>query len=77
MDGYSMSFGSVYMIATWVLVGFSTYALYKLFFNSRDRSTKKESYMDILKKRYAKGEIDSEVYKKIKQSLTEDDRRFE
>lgn len=33
--------------------------------------------MDILKKRYAKGEIDSDGYRKIKQQLTEDDKRIE
>ncbi len=72
MDGYSMSFGTVYMFATWVLVGFSTYALYKIFFNSRNGNTKADSELDILKRRYAKGEINAEEYRKIKNDLAED-----
>ncbi len=72
MNGYSMGFGSVYMFAVWVLVGFSTYALIKLFFNKRNGDRKPESDLEILKKRYAKGEIDSEEYRKIKKDLTED-----
>ncbi|MCK4707355.1 MAG: SHOCT domain-containing protein [Gammaproteobacteria bacterium] len=72
MNGYSMGFGSVYMFAVWVLVGFSTFAIIKIFFNQNDRDTKSDNDLDILKKRYAKGEIDSDEYRKIKNDLNED-----
>ncbi len=68
MNSLSMSIGPFYMIATWVLVGFSTYALFRFFF-SNTQNNKVESAIDILKKRYAKGEIDSAEFNKIKNDL--------
>jgi putative membrane protein len=69
MNSLSMSIGPFYMIATWVLVGFSTYALIKLFIPKKQNNNKEESDIDILKKRYAKGEIDSVEFHKIKSDL--------
>ena len=71
MNGYSMGFGTLYMFAVWVLVGFSTFAIIKLFFNQSKHNAKPDSDMNILKKRYAKGEIDSDEFLKIKKHLTE------
>ncbi len=71
MNSYSMGFGSIYMIATWILVGFSTYALIKFMLNKKNANTGSDSDINILNKRYAKGEIDSEEYRKIKKDLRE------
>lgn len=71
MEGYTMNFGGLYMLSTWVLVGFSTYALYKIYIHPGNGKTKSDSALDILKKRYAKGEINSEEYRKIKNDLIE------
>ncbi len=68
MNSISMITGPFYMIAIWILIGFSIYALFKLFF-SRTPDNKPESDLDILKKRYASGKIDSEEFQKIKKEL--------
>lgn len=72
MNSYSMGFGSIYMFATWVLVGFSTYALVKLFIIKKKGNFKVDSDIEILKKRYARGEINADEYRKIKRELSED-----
>lgn len=40
---------------------------------NRGGSTNAESALDILKKRYAKGEIDEETFKRMKQEIDEHD----
>ena len=65
-----MGFGSFFMWAIWLLVIFSIYALFKLFFNQG--SSSRDSSLEILKQRYARGEIDSVQFEKMKKELTED-----
>jgi len=71
MNSYAMNFGSVYMIASWILVAFSTYALIVFLFGRKKGAKHHDSDLEILNKRYAKGEIDSEAYQKIKKELRE------
>ena len=68
--GYGMGFGSFFMWAIWLLVIFSIYALFKLFF--KQSSSASDSSLEILKQRYARGEIDSEQFEKMKKELLED-----
>ena len=70
--GYGMGFGSFFMWAIWLLVIFSIYALFKLFFNQSASGNSRQSSLEILKQRYARGEIDAEQFAKMKKELTED-----
>jgi putative membrane protein len=68
--GYGMGYGSFFMWAIWLLVIFSIYALIKLFFNQASSSG--DSSLEILKQRYARGEIDSVQFEKMKKELKDD-----
>lgn len=69
---YGMGFGSFFMWAIWLLVIFSIYALFKLFINHGTTKNATQSSLDILKKRYARGEIDAEQFAKMKKDLSDD-----
>jgi len=62
--GYGMGFGPFFMWAIWLLVIFSIYALFKLFFNQSTEP--KDDSLEILRQRYARGEIDAEQFEKMK-----------
>jgi len=67
---YAMGIGSFFMWAIWLLVIFSIYALFKLFFNQSNDA--QSSSMEILKKRYARGEIDAEQFSRMKKDLEQE-----
>lgn len=73
MYGYGMGwgwFGPILMIAFWVLViGGIVYLVKTIAGGRMSTSTKEETAIDILKKRYAKGEIDAEEFSKRKKDL--------
>lgn len=72
MYGYGMGwggFGYILMIAFWALVILGIAYLVKALIGRCVDSPKKEVYLDILKKRYAKGEIDQEEFIKRKKDL--------
>ncbi|WP_041766131.1 SHOCT domain-containing protein [Psychromonas ingrahamii] len=54
--------GHILMMLVWV-------GLFMLIINYQSYGTKKESSIDIAKKRYAQGEIDEEQFNKIKNNL--------
>ncbi len=67
--GWGMGFGWVFMVLFWVLVILGIIYLIQLI----ARGSKKENAetaLDILKKRYARGEITKEEFEKIKDDLT-------
>lgn len=66
--GYGF-FGMWWMIIFWLLFIFGTIGLIKWFFTEKRPETKHESALDILKKRYAKGEINEDEYNKKKKDL--------
>lgn len=66
--GWGMGFGWLFMIAFWILVILGVVYLVKLF-ASGERQIAEGSALDILKKRYAKGEISKEEFEEIKKSL--------
>ena len=71
MYGYGMGwgwFGPILMIAFWVLVILGIVYLVKAL-AGRGASPKEETALDILKKRYARGEIDAEEFAKRKRDL--------
>jgi putative membrane protein len=71
MYGYGMGwgwFGFILMIAFWVLVILGIVYLVKAL-AGRGASPKEETALDILKKRYARGEIDAEEFARKKRDL--------
>ncbi len=66
--GWGMGFGWIYMIVFWALVILGIAYIIKLI-AGREVKDGKESALDILKKRYAKGEITKEEYEKMKDDL--------
>lgn len=62
MDGYSMGLGSIFMVIIWVLLGFGIIALFKFIFNQNPGDSKQDTALVILKKRYAKREINQDEY---------------
>lgn len=78
MDGYGMAggfgFGWIFMILWWVLIIVGIVALVKWMITSSGgdgRSGGDSKALDILKQRYARGEIDEQEFQKRKRDLTE------
>lgn len=72
MDGFGFGFGWVFMILWWVLVIVGLVALMKWIGTSfgAGRSNGGGKALDILKERYARGEIDEQEFQKRKRDLT-------
>ncbi len=72
MHGYyswGMEFGWLFMIIFWALVIIVTVLLVRKFGAGSGRREKDESALDILQKRYAKGELSHEEYLKARDEL--------
>jgi putative membrane protein len=67
--GWGMGFGWFFMIFFWILIIFGIVYLVKLLTTDKKGNILQDSPLDILKKRYAKGEITKEEYEKIKSDL--------
>jgi len=67
--GWGMGFGWIYMIIFWVLVILGILYLVKLFTRSTKPEDKHETPLEILKQRYAKGEITREEFEKMRDEL--------
>ncbi len=68
--GWGMGFGWLFMIIFWGLVILGVIYIVKMIAERSRPSEKGESALDILKKRYAKGEITREEFEKMKDDLT-------
>lgn len=64
--GWGMGFGMLFMLLFWVLIilGIVAFIRWPLSRSSRDKTP-----LDILKERYARGEIDREEYEQKKRDL--------
>jgi putative membrane protein len=78
MDGYGMAggfgFGGIFMILWWVLIIVGIVVLVKWMITSSAenvRSGGDSKALDILKQRYARGEIDEQEFQKRKHDLTQ------
>ena len=67
--GWGMGFGWLFMIIFWILIILGIVYLVKLIVGGEKRTTG-ETALDILKKRYAKGEISKEEFEEKKKDLT-------
>jgi putative membrane protein len=57
------------MMVVWILIILAAVAIFKWVTNFKAQSS--ESALDILKKRFAKGEISEEEFNKMKEKITE------
>ncbi len=67
--GWGMGFGWLFMILFWVLVILGAVYIIKLVGERARKEEREETALDILKKRYAKGEITKEEFEKMKDDL--------
>lgn len=67
--GWGMGFGWLFMIIFWILVILGIVYLIKLTARGTKKEEKEETALDILRKRYAKGEITKEEFDRIKDDL--------
>ncbi|UCD36014.1 MAG: SHOCT domain-containing protein [Nitrospiraceae bacterium] len=67
--GWGMGFGWVSMIVFWVLVVLGIVSVIKMIAGGAHKTEKPETAMDVLKKRYARGEIDREEFEQKKKDL--------
>jgi len=67
--GWGMGFGWIFMILFWALVIMGIVFLIKLVSGGEKAEKKEETALDILKKRYAKGEIGREEFEDKKKDL--------
>jgi len=70
--GWGMGFGWFFMILFWVLIIFGVVYLVRLLTRDKEEKQQHASPLDILKKRYARGEITKEEFEKVKSDLKKD-----
>ena len=77
MNGYGMGgfgFGGIFMILVWVLIIAGIVMLAKWLFTAYGTGSRNgdgSNALDILKERYARGEIDEQEYQKRKRDLSQ------
>jgi putative membrane protein len=67
--GWGMGFGWLFMIIFWALVILGVVYIFKMIAERTRPAEKGETALDILKKRYAKGEITKEEFERMKEDL--------
>ena len=73
MGSESMFFGSGFMWVFWLLLIVAIIVLFKMFMttDSRGSDSAADSPLEILKKRYARGDINEEEFKRRRKELDE------
>jgi putative membrane protein len=67
--GWGMGFGWIYMIIFWALVITAAVYLFRSIANKSGSEVRHDAPLDILKRRYAKGEITREEFERMKDEL--------
>lgn len=67
--GTGMGFGWLFMVIFWGLVVFGVIYLITLIVKGGEKKSQADSALDILKKRYARGELSREEFEKMKEDL--------
>jgi putative membrane protein len=65
-----MGFGGIFMILFWALIALGIVALVKWLFSASSAGGSGKSALEILKERYAKGEINREQYEQMRRDLS-------
>ncbi len=69
LSGWTHGFGGIFMILFWGLVIFAIFAIIKALLPSSGNDNSSKTALDILKERYARGEIELEEFEKKKKNL--------
>ncbi|MBI5639996.1 MAG: SHOCT domain-containing protein [Nitrospirae bacterium] len=67
--GWGMGFGWLFMVFFWVLIISGIVYLVRVIAGREKKGPEEETPLDILKRRYAKGEITKDEYDRIKEDL--------
>ena len=67
--GWGMGFGWIFMILFWGLVILGIVYLVKLIAGGSNKGDQSETALDILKKRYARGEISKDEFEQMKKEI--------
>ncbi|MBI2798686.1 MAG: SHOCT domain-containing protein [Gammaproteobacteria bacterium] len=67
--GWSMGFGWFFMLLFWGFIILGIAALVKWLWRLNGNGAKPTTALDLLQKRYARGEIDCEEYERIKRDF--------
>ena len=67
--GWGMGFGGIFMILFWALIVLGVVALAKWLFTTSGSAGSSKSPLDVLKERYARGEINREQYEQMRRDL--------
>jgi putative membrane protein len=68
-SGWGMGFGGIFMILLWGLIVFGIVALAKWLFAAGGSAGSSKRPMEILRERYARGEITRDEYEHMRQDL--------
>lgn len=71
MSEYAMGGGSLLMVILWVLIIVVVFLLVSGWARRSNKNSDGESDMGILKKRFAKGEIDADQYEEMRRLLSD------
>jgi putative membrane protein len=68
--GHMFGYGSVFMMITWIVLIIAViYVLIRITQKNGAESSRRETPLDILKKRYARGELSKEEFEERKKDL--------
>ncbi len=70
--GWWIGFGAVHMILFWGLIILAIVALVKILFGgTSDEGSRQSSPLELLQRRYARGDIDTEEYQRKRKQLAD------